>query len=161
RLVGAAVIDIEDLVARALRQRRPDLGDQRQDVVGLVLDRNDHAQDDFIRSARSGGEGRQYRWIGQAGRTFGFETGAWPGGPRRGLGWAPPWGRNVHGTKAKPEPPMTGPAPAAFDRAQGSGWIAIAGLLGAVSVLGGAFAAHGLDPERDAKAIGWLHTASL
>ena len=46
-------------------------------------------------------------------------------------------------------------------RADGWGWIIAAAFGGTVSVVGGAFAAHGLDPLGDAKAIGWLQTASL
>jgi uncharacterized membrane protein YgdD (TMEM256/DUF423 family) len=42
----------------------------------------------------------------------------------------------------------------------GRGWIAFAALSGAVSVIAGAFAAHGLDAETQAKEIGWLHTGS-
>jgi uncharacterized membrane protein YgdD (TMEM256/DUF423 family) len=45
--------------------------------------------------------------------------------------------------------------------APGRGWIAFAALSGAVSVIAGAFAAHGLDAETQAKEIGWLHTGSL
>jgi uncharacterized membrane protein YgdD (TMEM256/DUF423 family) len=45
--------------------------------------------------------------------------------------------------------------------ALGRGWIAFAALSGAVSVIAGAFAAHGLDAETQAKEIGWLHTGSL
>ncbi len=45
--------------------------------------------------------------------------------------------------------------------AAGRGWIAFAALSGAVSVIAGAFAAHGLDTETQAKEIGWLHTGSL
>ncbi len=45
--------------------------------------------------------------------------------------------------------------------APGRGWIAFAALSGAVSVVAGAFAAHGLDAEAQAKEIGWLHTGSL
>jgi len=41
------------------------------------------------------------------------------------------------------------------------GWIAIAAISGAVSVVAGAFAAHGLDPQADSRAIGWMHTGSL
>jgi uncharacterized membrane protein YgdD (TMEM256/DUF423 family) len=40
------------------------------------------------------------------------------------------------------------------------GWIAFAALSGAVSVIAGAFAAHGLDPVAKAAQIGWLHTGS-
>jgi uncharacterized membrane protein YgdD (TMEM256/DUF423 family) len=40
------------------------------------------------------------------------------------------------------------------------GWIAFAATSGAVSVIVGAFAAHGLDAETQAKEIGWLHTGS-
>jgi uncharacterized membrane protein YgdD (TMEM256/DUF423 family) len=39
-------------------------------------------------------------------------------------------------------------------------WIAAAALAGAVSVIAGAFAAHGLDPVAEAKEIGRLHTGS-
>jgi len=46
-------------------------------------------------------------------------------------------------------------------RADARGWIAAAAGGGAISVLGGAFAAHGLDPLGGSKAIGWLQTASL
>ena len=45
--------------------------------------------------------------------------------------------------------------------ASGRGWIAFAALSGAVSVIAGAFAAHGLDADTQAKEIGWLHTGSL
>jgi len=34
-------------------------------------------------------------------------------------------------------------------------------LIGAVSVIAGAFAAHGLDPATEAAEIGWLRTGSL
>jgi uncharacterized membrane protein YgdD (TMEM256/DUF423 family) len=44
--------------------------------------------------------------------------------------------------------------------ASGRGWIAFAALSGAVSVIAGAFAAHGLDADTQAKEIGWLHTGS-
>jgi len=44
--------------------------------------------------------------------------------------------------------------------AVGRGWIAFAALSGAVSVIAGAFAAHGLDPSTKAAEIGWLHTGS-
>ena len=41
-LVAASVVDINDLVAQAdAGKRRFDLGDQRQDIFGLVEDRND------------------------------------------------------------------------------------------------------------------------
>lgn len=40
-------------------------------------------------------------------------------------------------------------------------WIAAAALSGGISVVAGAFAAHGLDPQTDAAAIGWLRTGSL
>jgi uncharacterized membrane protein YgdD (TMEM256/DUF423 family) len=40
-------------------------------------------------------------------------------------------------------------------------WIAFAAISGALSVMAGAFAAHGLDPVADALRIGWLHTGSL
>jgi uncharacterized membrane protein YgdD (TMEM256/DUF423 family) len=49
----------------------------------------------------------------------------------------------------------------AHPTASGRGWIAFAALSGAVSVIAGAFAAHGLDAETQAKEIGWLHTGSL
>ena len=39
-------------------------------------------------------------------------------------------------------------------------WIAAAALAGAISVIAGAFSAHGLDPVAEAKEIGWLHTGS-
>jgi len=42
----------------------------------------------------------------------------------------------------------------------GRGFIAFAGVSGAVSVIAGAFAAHGLDAVAEAKEIGWLHTGS-
>ena len=41
-----------------------------------------------------------------------------------------------------------------------NGWIAAAALGGAVSVIAGAFAAHGLDAVADAKPIEYLHTGS-
>lgn len=41
------------------------------------------------------------------------------------------------------------------------GWIAFAALSGAVSVVAGAFSAHGLDPVAQAKPIEYLHTGSL
>jgi uncharacterized membrane protein YgdD (TMEM256/DUF423 family) len=44
--------------------------------------------------------------------------------------------------------------------ASGRSWIAFAALSGAVSVIAGAFAAHGLDAEAQAREIGWLHTGS-
>ena len=37
---------------------------------------------------------------------------------------------------------------------------AFAALNGAMAVMGGAFAAHGLEPVADARRIGWLKTAS-
>ena len=46
------------------------------------------------------------------------------------------------------------------DRIQ-SRWIAAAALIGGISVVAGAFAAHGLDPVADAARIGWLKTGSL
>jgi uncharacterized membrane protein YgdD (TMEM256/DUF423 family) len=39
-------------------------------------------------------------------------------------------------------------------------WIAAAALAGAISVVAGAFAAHGLDPVTEAKEIEWLRTGS-
>jgi uncharacterized membrane protein YgdD (TMEM256/DUF423 family) len=42
----------------------------------------------------------------------------------------------------------------------GSRWIAFAGVSGAVSVIAGAFAAHGMDADTQAAQIGWLHTGS-
>jgi uncharacterized membrane protein YgdD (TMEM256/DUF423 family) len=39
-------------------------------------------------------------------------------------------------------------------------WIAAAAVSGGVSVIAGAFAAHGLDAQTDADAIGWLRTGS-
>jgi len=45
-------------------------------------------------------------------------------------------------------------------QAAGKGFIAFAALSGAVSVLAGAFAAHGLDAVAEAKEIGWLHIGS-
>jgi uncharacterized membrane protein YgdD (TMEM256/DUF423 family) len=44
--------------------------------------------------------------------------------------------------------------------ARGS-WIAFAALSGGLSVIAGAFAAHGLNAETQAAEIGWLHTGSL
>lgn len=46
-------------------------------------------------------------------------------------------------------------------RQPGNGFIAFAALSGAVSVIAGAFAAHGLNAESQAVEIGWLHTGSL
>ncbi len=40
------------------------------------------------------------------------------------------------------------------------GWIAFAALSGAVSVIAGAFSAHGLDAQTQAKEIGWLQAGS-
>lgn len=40
-------------------------------------------------------------------------------------------------------------------------WIAFGAISGGISVMAGAFAAHGLDPVADAARIGWLHTGSL
>ena len=45
-------------------------------------------------------------------------------------------------------------------QAAGRGFIAFAALSGAISVIAGAFAAHGLDAVAEAKEIGWLHTGS-
>jgi len=42
-----------------------------------------------------------------------------------------------------------------------SAWVAAAALIGAGSVVAGAFAAHGLDPEADAARIGLLRTGSV
>jgi uncharacterized membrane protein YgdD (TMEM256/DUF423 family) len=42
----------------------------------------------------------------------------------------------------------------------GRGFIAFAALSGAVSVIAGAFSAHGLNAETQATEIGWLHTGS-
>ena len=42
----------------------------------------------------------------------------------------------------------------------GQGFIGFAAVSGAVSVIAGAFAAHGLDAVAEAKEIGWLHTGS-
>jgi uncharacterized membrane protein YgdD (TMEM256/DUF423 family) len=42
----------------------------------------------------------------------------------------------------------------------GGAWIVVGALAGALSVIAGAFAAHGLDPRAEAKEIGWLHTGS-
>jgi uncharacterized membrane protein YgdD (TMEM256/DUF423 family) len=42
----------------------------------------------------------------------------------------------------------------------GRGFVAFAGLSGAISVIAGAFAAHGLNAETEAVRIGWLHTGS-
>jgi uncharacterized membrane protein YgdD (TMEM256/DUF423 family) len=46
--------------------------------------------------------------------------------------------------------------------ASDKGWIAVAALSGALSVIVGAFAAHGLDPHTEAglQARGWLQTGS-
>jgi uncharacterized membrane protein YgdD (TMEM256/DUF423 family) len=46
-------------------------------------------------------------------------------------------------------------------RADARGWIVAAAGSGVLSVVGGAFAAHGLDPVTGSKAIGWLQTASV
>jgi len=46
------------------------------------------------------------------------------------------------------------------NRAQAQGWIVAAAASGGLAVVTGAFAAHGLDPVTDAKAIGWLQTGS-
>jgi uncharacterized membrane protein YgdD (TMEM256/DUF423 family) len=46
-------------------------------------------------------------------------------------------------------------------RRTGGGWIAVGAVAGAMSVIIGAFAAHGLDAQTAAKEIGWLHTGSL
>jgi uncharacterized membrane protein YgdD (TMEM256/DUF423 family) len=40
-------------------------------------------------------------------------------------------------------------------------WIAFAAVSGGISVMAGAFAAHGLDRVADALRIEWLHTGSL
>ena len=45
-------------------------------------------------------------------------------------------------------------------QAAGRGFIAFAALSGAVSVVAGAFAAHGLDAVAEAREIGWLHIGS-
>ncbi len=45
-------------------------------------------------------------------------------------------------------------------QAAGRGFIAFAALSGAISVIAGAFAAHGLDAVAEAKEIGWLHIGS-
>jgi uncharacterized membrane protein YgdD (TMEM256/DUF423 family) len=45
-------------------------------------------------------------------------------------------------------------------QAAGRGFIAFAALSGAISVIAGAFAAHGLDVVAQAKEIGWLHMGS-
>ena len=45
-------------------------------------------------------------------------------------------------------------------QAAGRGFIVFAALSGAISVIAGAFAAHGLDAVAQAKEIGWLHTGS-
>ena len=45
-------------------------------------------------------------------------------------------------------------------QAAGRGFIAFAALSGAISVIAGAFSAHGLDAVAEAKEIGWLHTGS-
>jgi len=45
--------------------------------------------------------------------------------------------------------------------ASGRGWVAFAAVSGAVSVIAGAFAAHGLNAETQAAEIGWLRTGSL
>ncbi len=39
--VGAAIIDVDDLVGGDAIQRGADLGDQRRDVLGFVLDGDD------------------------------------------------------------------------------------------------------------------------
>jgi uncharacterized membrane protein YgdD (TMEM256/DUF423 family) len=44
--------------------------------------------------------------------------------------------------------------------AAGRGWIAFAAASGGLSVIVGAFAAHGFDPATQAAQIGWLHTGS-
>lgn len=51
------------------------------------------------------------------------------------------------------EPPLR-------QRGADRGFIAFAAVSGAVSVIVGAFAAHGMDPVAAAKEIGWLHTGS-
>jgi len=43
---------------------------------------------------------------------------------------------------------------------RGGGFIAFAGVSGAVSVIAGAFSAHGLDPVAQAREINLLHTGS-
>ena len=45
-------------------------------------------------------------------------------------------------------------------QAAGRGFIAFAALSGAISVIAGAFSAHGLDAVAEAKEIGWLHIGS-
>jgi uncharacterized membrane protein YgdD (TMEM256/DUF423 family) len=52
-------------------------------------------------------------------------------------------------------------APILYPSAAGPGFIAFAAISGAVSVIAGAFAAHGLNAETEALQIGWLHTGSL
>lgn len=49
----------------------------------------------------------------------------------------------------------------AFSSGASRGWIAFAALSGGLSVIAGAFAAHGLDTETQAAEIGWLRTGSL
>lgn len=46
------------------------------------------------------------------------------------------------------------------NRFQGT-WIAAAAVVGGISVIAGAFAAHGMDPVAAATEIGWLKTGSL
>jgi uncharacterized membrane protein YgdD (TMEM256/DUF423 family) len=46
-------------------------------------------------------------------------------------------------------------------KAAEGGWIAFAAISGGISVIAGAFAAHGLDAVTQATEIGWLHTGSL
>lgn len=55
---------------------------------------------------------------------------------------------------------MDGQRPENGRRRAGAAWIAAAAASGAVAVIAGAFAAHGLDRVADADAIGWLRTGS-
>jgi len=46
-------------------------------------------------------------------------------------------------------------------KAAEGGWVAFAAISGGISVIAGAFAAHGLDAATQGAEIGWLHTGSL
>jgi uncharacterized membrane protein YgdD (TMEM256/DUF423 family) len=46
-------------------------------------------------------------------------------------------------------------------KAATGGWIVFASVSGGISLIAGAFAAHGLDAASQATEIGWLHTGSL
>ena len=70
RRVGAAIVDVENFIARTVRQRGPDFPDQRQYIVGFVLYRDDDREHDRPNVVESG----LRRWRRRYGRSFGHAS---------------------------------------------------------------------------------------